>query len=163
MQWGSWDSCSPNCGTNSTQERKRNFFPGRNLPESPASETLQSPPGPSRETRNCTNLPVCPRAARFGDWEEWSPCTQSCYSESSPPPERTRKRRCIEGQGAGAVPCKDLIPMKESETCDIQICEGKGSCHLRFSGFCPLMGGVAPPCPLRKKSFFFHTDFPLRG
>ena len=127
MQWGSWDSCSPSCGTNSTQERIRNYHPARNLPESLKSETSQSPPppGPSRETRKCTNLPVCPRAARFGDWEEWSPCTQSCYSESSPPPERTRKRRCIEGQGAGAVPCKDLIPMKESETCDIQICEGK--------------------------------------
>ena len=127
MQWGSWDSCSPSCGTNSTQERIRNFHPARNLPESLKSETSQSPPppGPSRQTRKCTNLPVCPRAARFGDWEEWSPCTQSCYSESSPPPERTRKRRCIEGQGAGAIPCKSLVPIKESESCGIKICEGK--------------------------------------
>ena len=127
MQWGSWDSCSPSCGTNSTQERIRNYHPARNLPESLKSETSQSPPppGPSRETRKCTNLPVCPRAARFGDWEEWSPCTQSCYSESSPPPERTRKRRCIEGQGAGAIPCKSFVQIKESESCGIKICEGK--------------------------------------
>ena len=33
--------------------------------------------------------------------------------------------RKVEGQGVGAVPCKNLIPIKESETCDIQICEGK--------------------------------------
>ena len=39
----------------------------------------------------------------------------------------------------------------------------KGSCQKRFSGFCPLRGGGYPPCPLRKKTFFFHTDFPLRG
>ena len=32
---------------------------------------------------------------------------------------------------------------------------GKGSCHLRFSGFCPLKGGGYPPSPLRKKFFFF--------
>ena len=30
----------------------------------------------------------------------------------------------------------------------------KGSCHLRFSGFCPLKGGGGPPFPLRKKTFF---------
>merc|ERR1711963_976225 len=39
----------------------------------------------------------------------------------------------------------------------------KGSFQKRFSGFCPLRGGGYPPCPLRKKTFFFHTDFPLRG
>ena len=38
--------------------------------------------------------------------------------------------------------------------------KGKGTCQKRFSGFCPLRGGGYPPCPLRKKSFFFHTDFP---
>ena len=36
----------------------------------------------------------------------------------------------------------------------------KGSCHLRFSGFCPLKGGGYPPFPL---SFFEHNDCPLRG
>ena len=40
---------------------------------------------------------------------------------------------------------------------------GWGSGPLGFSGIGPLRGGGYPPFPLRKKTFFFHTDFPLRG
>ena len=44
------------------------------------------------------------------------------------------------------------VPFDQQSRYNIHILS-KGSFHLRFSGF----------CPLRKKTFFFHTDFPSRG
>ena len=43
-----------------------------------------------------------------------------------------------------------IIPTKFHLQACFKVC--KGSCHLRFSGFCPLRGGGYPPIPLRKKS-----------
>ncbi|KAM4697187.1 properdin-like [Rhinophrynus dorsalis] len=77
--WGPWNDCSSSCATEGsrvlpTQSRQRvcnNPFPSTNPPGNPCE-------GESKETRDCTSLPLCPVPGGWGAWQKASDCTATC-------------------------------------------------------------------------------------
>ena len=72
--------CTVSCGKGS-QTRKRGCVEGCDCNEF----------GPAAETRPC-NMQECPMEATWAEWEELSPCSQTCGGGF-----QTTRRQCING------------------------------------------------------------------
>ena len=73
-----------------------------------------------------------------------------------------RECQIMSGLFAPFPTSSNMIFGKQDNSLLTFLSQRKGTFQKRFRGFCPLRGGGYPPIPLRKKTFFFHTDFPLR-
>ena len=128
MEWKPWTACSRTCGPGATREKSRIFVPGRN-------GAPNRPRGNLKEIEDCStstipDWPTCPEDALYGEWESWSPCTETCYEKGTQIPLKTRRRKCIKAipstnaaYNTDLVTCKDL-PQIEPETDHCTICPG---------------------------------------
>jgi len=82
-----------------------------------------------KDEEACSELPGCPEHAQLGSWGDWSPCTQTCYTENGTIPQAQRTKTCKEaspslddGLNDGIITCKDLKEIKMHRDCQIKAC-----------------------------------------
>nr|XP_039268102.1 A disintegrin and metalloproteinase with thrombospondin motifs adt-1-like isoform X2 [Styela clava] len=97
--WGRWGKCSVTCGTNGVETRERKCIGGE--PGGPGCS------GSATRTRPCRNTERCPPT--WGEWTDWSDCSEPCGGGT-----RSKTRRC---QGRG---CQGDRIMRED--CNIEKC-----------------------------------------
>lgn len=78
-EWGQWSQCSTTCGPGKSSRRRV-----CNLSESECYSKMLM-------TRNCNKGP-CRAAAKWSEWQEWSPCTATCGGGM-----HYRSRDCVGG------------------------------------------------------------------
>ena len=101
--YGSWSSCSKNCG-GGEQSRTRTC----NEPKNGG----RSCPGDSKQTKLC-NTQACPSCIE-GEWGNWGSCPQSCSTV-----ERKRTRGWVEPQlSRSNLNCEAKDPTYDFEACD---------------------------------------------
>ncbi|CAJ1435407.1 unnamed protein product, partial [Effrenium voratum] len=104
--WSAWGSCSASCGFGS---RTRN----RHIAQHPSQDGEPCQPQPTAEVEACLegHCQGSCKDGEWGDWTEWSSCSQSCAGGVA---ERSREAAHV------ASPCGNpaLGPQKEQASCN---------------------------------------------
>lgn len=134
--YGSYTSCTLTCG-GGTQYRTRTCT---NPSPSGGGSSCS---GSDTQSVSCNSDP-CPATvsgdASWTPWEEWSPCTISCFNATANVTGiRTRERNCTEAT-SGGVNCTALALNSTSTYNETEICNQDVPCQTCFQEF--MAGGI---------------------
>merc|ERR1711862_633252 len=102
--WGSWTTCTKNCGTG-TQTRTRSVKTHKAGSGAPCGSTSQQ--------QNC-NTNICPVDCVVGEWGSWSTCTKNCGTGM-----QTRTKRITTQQAGMGAACGST---SQEQNCNTNVC-----------------------------------------
>lgn len=111
--WAPWTSCTATCGV-AQQMRQRQIIALRSVMGKPCAAGLAM-----SEAKPCAPLATCYVNCVWGEWVEWSACTQTCGDG-----HQARSRSILTPPSPNGAKCTEK-PQEEVRNCNTQSCEAK--------------------------------------